>query len=352
MKVKTPLLHILSLLFIGTTSMAQNWPKNWPTGEGNQWSLDGHVFQSFDHKPMVQTTGTYDVLLLSASGELSSQALYIEANTTVPKPPLLIDAQGPEINVQWNQAMVTTQQVTFGPNSNLSFQVINGDLTAIEIDKQAIPLQDSPIQINQAASEIKLLASDEFGNQTTWTQQLNADFTPPEFTWELQPPSVKINEQWHAGQTAQLIIHNNETSKVTWLLNQQVMVHNNKEAWLVSHGDVITATDALGNTTTQTPNWQLDNTAPTLNIMVDGVAVENSDVVNLKVNQLMKLSTTDAGVGVLSQKYKGKRRSWQTLPKSFRFLSKGRYKIKIHSQDHVGNQLEKYLNIKVKRSSK
>jgi hypothetical protein len=352
MKAKKPLLHILSLLFIGSTSMAQNWPLNWPTSEGNQWSLDGQVFQSFDHKPMVQNTGTYDVLLLTASGDLSSQALYIEANTTAATPTLLIDAQGPEIHTQWNQAKVSSHQVTYGPNSNLSFHVINGDLIGIEIDKQAIPLQDSPIQMTQAASEIKLLASDEFGNQTTWVQQLTADFTPPDFTWELQPPSVKINEQWHAGQTAQLIIDNNETSKVTWLLNQQAIAHNNKEAWLVSHGDVITATDELGNTTTQTLNWQLDNTAPTLNILVDGVAVESSDVVNLRVNQLMKLSTTDAGVGVLSQKYKGKRRSWQTLPKSFRFLSKGRYKIKIHSQDHVGNQLEKYLTIKVKRSSK
>ena len=94
----------------------------------------------------------------------------------------------------------------------------------------------------------------------------------------------------------------------------------------------------------------MDNTPPELMVTVDGDTTAADGVVQLSTNQIMKLHTIDQGMGVKNQTYLGKRKQWKPLPKSFKFLNKGRYKIKISSVDHAGNELEQTLSIKVKRS--
>lgn len=351
--MRTPKLWLLCVSLVGIShSNASQWPASLTTEPGNQWSLDGQVFQSFDRYPAVENTGPFTLLILKESGVLMTQTVNLEAAQAAPREQTIrVDDEGPEIEVKWHRVSQAEDEVVIGPNSSLSYHIEGGQLTQITVDDVARTPTQQRIDFDQPAAHVSLVAEDEFGNPSQWQQTIAADFTAPNMNWSLQPPSIERDGQWLSGgqSIAKLTTDDNPTT-VQWTLNDQPITLPQDGQLTVNHSDVIGIQDTLGNRSQQTLSWQLDNTPPELMVTVDGDTAAADGVVQLSVNQIMKLFTTDQGLGVKNQTYLGIKRQWQPLPKSFRFLNKGRYKIKISSVDHAGNELEKTLSIKVKRS--
>ena len=352
--MRTPRLWLpcLSLMAISHTSGAAQWPDDMSFELGDQWSLVGQVFQPFDSYPAVEKTGLHTLLVLKSTGELMTKTLTLEVTQRVPvEPTIRMDAEGPEIQVSWHQVSNSGDQVVIGPNSNLSYHIEGGQLTEITVDDVARTPTQQRIDFKQAASHVSLVAEDEFGNPSQWQQTLSADFTAPQVEWSMLPPAIADDGHWLSGQQSTVkITTDDDPTTVQWTLNGQPTTLPQDGRLTVFHGDVISAQDTLGNSNELTLDWQLDDKPPELMVTVDGNTTTANGVVHLTTNQLMKLFTTDQGLGVKNQTYLGKKRRWQPLPKSFRFLHKGRYKIKVTSVDYAGNQLEKTLSIKVKRS--
>jgi|GEM_PF-2163113 len=351
--MRIPKLWLLCVSLVGIShSNASQWPASLTTEPGDQWSLDGQVFQSFDGYPAVENTGLYTLLILKESGELMTQTVTLEAaQTASPEQTIRVDAEGPEIEVKWHRVSQEGDQVVIGPNSSLSYHIEGGQLTQIKVDDVARTPTQQRIDFDQPAAHVSLVAEDEFGNPSQWQQTLAADFTAPDINWSLQPPAIEHDGQWlSGGQSIAKLTTDDNLTTVQWTLNDQPVTLPQDGQLTVNHSDVIGVQDTLGNRSQQTLSWQVDNTPPELMVTVDGDTTAADGVVQLSTNQIMKLHTIDQGMGVKNQTYLGKRKQWKPLPKSFKFLNKGRYKIKISSVDHAGNELEQTLSIKVKRS--
>ncbi|WP_133566517.1 hypothetical protein [Marinicella litoralis] len=349
MKKKIPLLLILS----GLSGSA--WVSASETIAANkeeQQSIHGGVFDTTSDV-LAGTNGNNQVLLKDSSGKVRviGEGAVGSSNSALEKLTILVDRTPPVITFQWLNAMEQADEVIIGPKSEVNIAVNEAQLKQITIDDQIlnVPGMTQRIKFNLAAKSLQVLAEDEFGNVSQSKLVLKPDFESPSITWDLTAPAIKKGGQWFAGKQADLVLSATDNVAMgTVHLNQQAV------DWIdhplsVNEGDELQVTDALGNVTTEKLAWQVDSMAPTVVVTVENEKQAATKRFSVRVNELIDLTTMDLGVGVKLQKYKGKSRKWLPLPKKFRFTSKGNYRIKVISEDQVGNTLETTLKFKVKR---
>ncbi len=346
-----PLWHILKLLcFTMVVSAEQNFA-DINLAAGDQWSLDGGILQGAHEFPAVVVPGIYSVLVVKESGAMSVHQVYIEADKQViDSKRLMVDRAGPKLIPIWKQANVLSHGVVVGPDSTLEVTSSDGEIKSVMLDGQSHEVAGGIIRFKQPVSEIKVMAEDAFGNVSQWQQQLTADFKPPEVEWQLLPPAIQVDNQWYAGQTAVVNLKVSDDHPLSHIkLNDGVLAWQTGEPLPLNHGDVLEFKDALGNVHRENIDWVQDKSPPELVMEVNGQTLTHPSNVRLKVNELLKVYTMDDGVGVATQMYQGKSKKWQTLPKQFRYLNKGRYSIKVKSLDAVGNESIHTIKVKVNR---
>jgi len=351
MKAIKPLFPIISLVVFSQVSQARDWPQSVSHKTGDQWSLDGQVFQPFKQYPRVKSTGRYALLRLSPDGQLSTEWVNLEASDPPPENvQLLVDDVGPDIITTWDSVVADSTAIVIGPNSALNIQTSDGVLSTVQLDGQSVPQSDGVLNFTKPISHINLTATDAFNNITQWNQSVTSDFHAPIIHWQPLPPMVKIKQQWVGKSIADIKVSGTDQQALQWSLNAQSIDLPENGHLSVQPNDILTATDALGNSSQQTINWQTDNTPPQIVIKTAAGESTAERTIHLSVNELMQVYVRDEALQVTRQTYQGKSRHWKPLPKSFRFTSKGRYRIKVKASDEAGNSTEQTLNIKVKRS--
>ena len=351
MKMKKPLLLILSGLSLSGLVVATEADKT-PTGD-DMWSVNGGVFHPVSDSSNNDLSNKDQVLIKDARGmvRIVNQAQANSANQQLNQVTIYVDRTAPVISHQWLGALEREDGVVIGPDSEVHINVNEAGIKRVLID--GIPQQSSGmthrIRFQQAAHSIMIEAEDEYNNSSQNELALIADFEPPNFSWQLQQPAIQVKDQWFAGAQAEIRLRASDNVAMgTVQLNGQA-VEWQDNAMSVKVGDELQVIDALGNTKSEKLVWEIDSTPPYMNVTLDNESHQGKNKINVRVNELIDLTTLDLGVGVKHQKYKGKSRKWQSLPKKFRFTSKGNYRLKVFSEDQVGNTLETTLKFKVKR---
>ncbi len=352
MKMNKQLWHILSLIILTFSGQAQVSFADLPLRSDDQWSFSGGVFQPATQAPVVSQPGAYTLLIMQPSGAVSSRLVQLNATAetnAVTNQSLLVDRNGPVITPTWQHVLPRNGMVKTGPDSTLQLQLSDGVIKSISMDGQSQQTTDGVVRFEPSVTAVSVVAADEFGNLSEWQQAVVPDFEAPSISWQLQPPALRLADQWYAGKTAlvQLDVSGNNPLSAT-TLNGSTLA-SIKQPLTVHQGDVLQVTDVLGNRQQQTVQWVQDETAPEVSLAVGGVTYADTALVKLKVNELLSVSTVDHGVGLATQMYQSKSNRWQPLPKKFRFLNKGRYSIKIKGVDAVGNELLRTIQVKVRR---
>ncbi len=352
MKMKIPLLLILS--WFCQAVMATSNESELVPADVAKWSFDGGVFEPRLGESPDNQANWNQVLIKSTQGEVSilnskqsvGPARQIKTVTTIQ-----VDRTAPLIEDQWQGALVQPNGVVIGPASEVSIMVNEAQISEIWVDGEIQPVSgmSQNIRFHQTAETLRVVAEDEFNNTSQSEWVLIADFAAPEYDWRLLEPAIQANGQWFAGAQAELRLNATDNMAMgTVELNNQTVEWTDKTLQ-VKMGDELQVSDALGNRAGEKLVWEVDSTIPIVRITVNGVSQEGKKNFVVKANELIDLTTLDEGVGIQMQKYKGKSRKWQPLPKKFRFTSKGNYRIQVYSEDRVGNTLETTLQFKVKR---
>lgn len=352
MKLKLQLLLTLNLLCLSGIAAENDTALN--LAEDEMWSINGGVFQPANqYKPMAASLSG-EIMVKNAQGDIRIEKL--ADVMSLPNQPLdmniYVDRTAPVITEQWQQVINTADGIKVGPNSLLEITVNESEIKEIIVDDQiqASGGLSHVIEFHQAVETVTIVTQDAYDNIGQKEIKLQSDFQAPTLDWQLQAPAILTNGVWFAGKSADLNLTVADSSDIGEVkLNDQVVTWRDVNLQ-VAVGDVIEVSDSLGNTQSQKLNWQIDSDKPYVKTAINGqtTMLEKSRV-TVRVNDLIEMNTLDDGIGLKVQQYKGKSRKWLPLPQKFRFTSKGNFRIKVYSEDLVGNQLEKTIKFKVKR---
>ena len=351
MKMKTPLLLILSQLILGVFVLSTVQAIDFELQQGDSWAVDGGVFRT-DKLPLnLDQLKARQLIVKNADGSLRVVKLDKGRGEPEVDQTLWVDRTAPVIEVQWHNTLQDSTGITIGPNSHVTLSVDEGTIQEVTVDDEvsAVDANSYVHHFSQASKEISVVADDVFKNTGSLTASLKVDFVPPELNWQLVAPAVLINNQWFGGRTAGVLLSASDDSGVDHYLLNDKKFNYNEEPVAVVLGDDIKVVDTLGNIKTETISWQQDTQVPYIIVNTKGQQFTQAEYVNVAMNETFEVLTADEGVGLQSQKYKSKQNGWLDLPKKFRFTNKGNYRIRVMSVDRVGNRLEQVVKVKVKR---
>ncbi len=344
-------MRILKYLALGSMLLLGSVKASGPVIKNDEmWSTNGGVFQ-----PSSQAIpeGVDRLLVKSAVGDvrlLEINPFATNSELKLKAPIISVDRTPPQINSEWKHVIAAQDHVVVGPDSELTMVVEGGEITAVKTAAQVIKGQtNTVIDTFKGVDAISVTATDEFDNTKEMYIALQADFQPPQVSWQLAEPAVRTGNGWFAGSQAQLMLDAKDDNDVASILINDKPVIVDAHALNVRSGDKLTVVDQLGNGYDEELRWQKDEEAPFI-VYSDGesTAIVEQNI-SVKVNAVFELAANDDGVGLTTQKYKGVQRKWLDLPKKFRFTSKGYYRIKVLAEDKVGNVLEKNIKVKAKR---
>ena len=347
--MKIPLLPILSLL--GLAGLGTVNAVELELQKGDMWAVDGGVFQSSSQDFDPANTTAQQLIIKQADGSLRTIKLDGEQLQKIENTSVIVDRTAPLIDVQWQGALQQPNGITIGPNTQVNLSVNEGVIKQFNTQSESIDVGAASYtyHFSQAGHEISVTAIDEFNNSSQLNIELNADFEPPQLSWQLAEPAIFSNQQWYAGKTAEVLLSASDNSSLDYFLINGDKLEANTKQVTMKFGDNIQVVDVLGNASTETIKWQQDDQAPYIVMNSEHQQLEAVKNITVRVNEVFELQSRDQGVGVGSQIYKSKYRQWLDLPKKFKFSSKGNYRIKIQSADQVGNMLETTVKVKVKR---
>jgi|GEM_PF-6196952 len=319
-----------------------------------KWSLDGGVFKNIDEGIYIEESGTYKVLLLNIDNSLSVINVNITgglSDTKKQSETLYIDNKGPKLQLYWKNIENIGESIVVGPNSQLHWE--SNDKTAkhqVYINNKILDNTSSPILFNVEMTDLSIKSVDEFNNLTQTTIEFEKDFTPPELDWKLASPSLFKNDKWHSKKAVKLII--TPQQGIVYQLNGKPIKFDNNSL-KINNNSILSASDYLGNTSKKTIQWVEDNEAPLfITKTLENIEGEEQIIVKkitINSDQKIQISTRDNGIGILNSYFFSKNRKWEPLPKTFEFLKPGQYRIKVKSEDILGNSSKNKIIVRVKR---
>lgn len=351
MKMKKPLLHILNISLLFLAGVINNIHAEQITlSSEERWSEDGSVFHASNQAIPAHV---HEVLVKGIKGQIRIEKLsqVDKSASSSSDTVILVDRTPPIINTQWHHVSAHSNQVTVGPRSELKIKLNDGSFEQIKTEATAVVNADSAVVtgFNVESEAIVIKAVDAFGNVSESNMAFESDFKAPEVKWALLAPAAQNNDTWFASKNAKIHLQVMDESGVAVVRVNTKEITDSSQPISANSGDQLVVVDNLGNQFEQQLNWQEDNHPPYLVINQGDTTSSKGKSFTVRVNQVFELGALDDGVGVASQKYKGKVREWQELPKKFRFINKGNYRIKVKLEDRVGNVFEKSINVKVKR---
>lgn len=350
METKKQLLTFLSLLCFNSHLQADN--KQNLFNLNDQWSINGGVFRPASTFNPDEVQGS-DVLIMHADGgfKVIRNQVKVGAKATTKVPHIYVDRAGPGVEVKWHDVHNENGQVVVGPDSSVSLSVNEGSIQKYDEseDVQETTSQNLTFEFDSPVDKLMVLAKDKFNNETLVDLDFKTDFEKPTINWHLKAPALQKNGQWYAKQTAylNLAVYDNTAVKMVMLNDHQITL--DEQALKVQSGDVLKVLDVLGNVNEQLIDWQQDDVPPKLVVNGQPISERNKITLQSKINEVIEIGFVDDGVGIESQEYRGKLRKWMPLPKKFRFLNKGSYRVRVNGIDRVGNQFGANIRIKVKR---
>ncbi len=354
---------LLSCLIIATThinaqsltfSSAKDIVNQLQLVDSNTWAINGGVFKSIDEGLNDLAAGQYQLLIKDAQDRIVVHDIQVQgakelkSNDNI----LLIDDIGPDIDLTWSNTFNKGDKTIVGPKSRMKWVAVDDSgNVSVQIDGEAVD-NEQGVEFSKDSSLVTVKASDYFGNENIKQERLIADFQGPQFNWELLGPAVKQNGKWLAGSKAQIRVEAIDDVGVTSLTLNGDKINGNSVEMKVKNNSVLVAEDKLGNSSTETIAWNVDDKKPSIIIKIDGQTLDTKRhkyIVN--TNQDIFLTVED-DTSLKYAKYFSVRKQWEPLPQNFTFFKRGRNFIKVIAEDQFGNKVKTKLKFRAKNDGK
>jgi hypothetical protein len=268
--------------------------------DGVKWSLNGGVFTDVKEGITIRKSGVHKILLLNPTGELKVLEVNIIdglSETLKISDLIYIDNKAPELTYSWKNTINQGDQVIAGPNSQLFWKSDDPNTVfQVYVNDKLIVNKNSPLQINNNTSTIRIQSFDVFNNESIVSIPFKKSFIAPEIEWKLADPSLFENNQWYSKKKAKLIV--SPQAGLSYTLNGSSFDINNKVIEIANNSQ-LSATDGLGNTSSTVINWVVDNEPPFLLFNTLNEEQININKLNVTTNQDIHLSSEDKGIGML-----------------------------------------------------
>lgn len=203
-----------------------------------------------------------------------------------------------------------------------------------------------PISIGEGVHTLDSRASDKAGNQTSRSQSVKVDVTPPSLTAIIPP--VNGQNGWYVSTPALKVTG---TDALSGLTSAQLKINNG--AWIANEGAVTTegthtitfqTTDVAGNITTQTANLKVDLQGPQLLLDSEGTSGQNGWFTSASVE--VSAAASDAFAGVEKVEAQIDKGSWQSQEK-VTVTGDGTHEVTFRAIDKAGNVTLRTMTVQI-----